>query len=221
MGSKEDGVSGIAEKLREQTFCPFASAARIALGPEWDDGIDFDENVARISDSLNDFLLRLRDKNLHGFICSVRCDQATSLPEVARSFATFLETLVRTDLGNDCLLKDVEHVAWRFYFRGEPIFLNVFAPCYRVLHPKYLQTGESFLVFFQPDVSFDYCGVHQGARAVKSSIRARFAREGMPYDGSMIDDRIEARLYVSPASLGDAPVRWWDYLATRSRPSVL
>jgi hypothetical protein len=41
-------------------------------------------------------------------------------------------------------------------------------------------------------------------------IRNSFENAGKPYDVNLIDQRIEAFLYIMPLQIGDPPIRWWE-----------
>ena len=63
---------------------------------------------------------------------------------------------------------------------------------------------------FQPEFAFDLCGITQASKIEKVFIRSRFREAGRPYNGELVDNRLEALLYISPQQLTDPPIRWWE-----------
>jgi FPC/CPF motif-containing protein YcgG len=148
---------------------------------------------------------------MHGFVSEIVIGLgARSFEDVRRGFRSYLNGLADHD--EDCrrtLNGDKLRSKWQFSFAGMQMFLNVFAPCYEQPHSKFIASDDSFWVLFQPEFSFGLCGVDSSRGELKQQIREKFSSCGMPYNGEMIDRRIEALLYMFPQRITDDPVRWW------------
>lgn len=185
----------------------------MAFSRAWSIGQSYAENVGRISADLTRYASRSQRLRLQGYACEVSADAAelASVDGTARSFARFLASLA-SSLGESIDLDGVDQPGWQSTFAGDRYFLNVFSPCYPRNHSKHLETSDRFVVFFQQESSFDYCGINSTQHGTKEAIRQAFADAGMAYDGDLVDQRVEAELYVFPLHVGDAPVKWWHHL---------
>jgi hypothetical protein len=200
------------ERLRAETRCPFAKAAKVWFGPDWLPKLGWSGNVARHAVELRLFAERAATERYHGFASEVRIGpRAVDFESVRAGFRDYLGSLAEAD--PDCarsLAADLTVKEWQFEFSGVRMFLNVFAPCYPQPHSKRLQSENAFWVFFQPEFAFDLCNIDPRSVATKQRIREAFAAAGMPYNGSQIDARLEAFLYMFPVDPAGEPVRWWD-----------
>ncbi|HMJ79385.1 MAG TPA: YqcI/YcgG family protein [Iamia sp.] len=194
------------EAIRARTHCPFAPSASITFGP----GLDVDRDLARVAEALARYTAALAPGSSSGFVLGVRgaCDSVADAGQLLNRLLLGLARAERQDAGW-CWGPNVESPTWQFEYGGVKMFVNVFGPCYPASHSKHAEWDEGIIVFFQPESSFDDCGVHPGRRDLRRSIRRRFAEAGQPYSGPLIDRRVEALLYVFPVGLDDAPVRWW------------
>jgi YqcI/YcgG family len=200
------------KKLVESTSCPYAATAKVHFGPPWHKDKSFEDNIQRIAIDLAEFCEFAFRKKYHGYV--VNLNLGTSVQDfsvVKKTFCRFLFGLnSRDSQASNCMQKQFLSRDWQFEFAGVKLFANVFAPCYSINHTKYVESTEEMFVFFQPEFSFDFCGINPKNRHTKEYIRHIFAEHGKPYDGELIDQRIEALLYMFPKRLGDDPVYWWE-----------
>ena len=145
-------------------------------------------------------------------------DRAPDFETSKHLLRSTLITLNKVDPGrSDCMDRDPSSQGWQFEFDGVGLFVSLFAPCYPELHPKYSYNVDKVFIFFQPEVSFDFCGINQGNQNAKEHVRELFQNSGRPYNGQMIDRRIEGFLYMTPLGLTDPPVRGGIDLSLRRR----
>ncbi|WP_372517247.1 YqcI/YcgG family protein [Mycobacterium hackensackense] len=192
------------------TKCPFAKNASVVFGPTWNRRCSFKGNVARHAVELRRFSRVLERDRLHGFVVKVGMRHRNpSFEGVRRTFREYLRALAETDLScKESMEANLLSPDWQFTHSDTRYFLNVFASCYNPPHSKYIPTRYGFYIFFQPERSFDFCG-RASLEEVKYHIRTAFARANMPYNGDLIDRRIESFLYMFPLQPFDSPVRWW------------
>lgn len=198
-------------KLSSITKCPYARSASVVAAPDWDYSVGLEENAASHARAIAAFAERVESERLHGFVAKVGTSHAAPDFEAVRvGFRGYLMALAGTDrtCAESMLNQDFMSTDWQFTHSSMRFFLNVFSSCYPQPHSKYCDVDNGFLVFFQPEVSFDYCG-GQPLDVAKHAIRARFASAGMPYDGDRIDRRIEALLYMFPIEPFGEAVAWW------------
>lgn len=201
-------------KIAEKTFCPFARGAHIAYGPEWEVRRSFGVNMDSNAAALTQFRQLAEQEAFHGFVSEVYLPVALRSFEGIRClFAVFLQELSSRDpSGGSCMQEEIGRRGWQFEYCNLRLFGNVFAPCYEEWHPKYSYNQDYAFFFFQPEGAFDLCGISRDQKAEKDAIRERFRRGGRPYNSDLIDQRIEALLYMSPLQIADPPVRWWEDL---------
>ena len=194
----------------EQTLCPFARAALIVYGPVWERNLTEAENVRRNALALEDFCRSAPSEKFHGVVLEIGINtEKADFDEIKLTFRRILTTLNSLDPKLSRCLDDLsEEPGWQFEFAGLRLFCNVFAPCYRPQHSKYSYTTGEMFIFMQPEISFDYCGINRNNRSTKQAIRDAFAEAGRPYDGSLVETRVEAWLYIFPLEVGDSPVKW-------------
>jgi len=198
------------EALRLSTLCPYAARARVAYGSAWDDGESRDANLRRTASAFAAWAAMARENRSHGFVLEVGLSAASDFEQVRRAFGDTLLRLNEHDPAHSsCMRRPIEAAGWQYEFGGLRLFVNVFAPCYPTRHSKHVEAERRFYVFFQPEFSFDLCGVNSANRGAKETVRRIFRDAGCPYDGAVIDRRIEAHLYMFPLDPGDDAVRWW------------
>jgi hypothetical protein len=204
-------MANVFEILKSATYCPFAKGAVVEFGPEWCRERTWCENIEEHAKALSDFADTGELRKQHGFAAEVVIGpDALDLEGVRQGFKRYLFSLAKHDEDcSRCLQQDKLSEAWQFRYSGVRFFLNVFAPCYDAPHSKFIKTSESFWVFYQPEYSFDLCNIDRTKLRTKDRIRAVFAQHGMAYSGALIDQRIEALLYMFPQNGEDEPVRWW------------
>lgn len=206
MSEQYDGF----DELARVTKCPFAKKARVVYGPDWCADLALEQNALRCANALEKFGARIEDERLHGLVVKVGTASVNpSFEEVRSAFGEFLFALGATEVScGKCMTSDFLDLDWQFSHSGTRYFLNVFASCYTPPHSKHAYVQRGFYVFFQPERSFDFCA-GSSRKDVKLKIREQFARSGMPYDGTQIDRRIEALLYMFPLEPFGDPVVWW------------
>lgn len=192
------------------TKCPFARKARIAFAPDWMPDQVYEDNIRAHGKALGAFVERVDSERLHGFLAKVSIENmAADFETVRKGFAHYLFALARTDDScHESMSRDYLHRGWQFTYSGMRMFLNVFASCYPPAHSKFCDVSNGFYVFFQPERSFDFCG-SRPLSEFKFEIRRRFSAAGMPYNGDLIDQRIEALIYMFPIDPDGEPVEWW------------
>lgn len=200
-------------EVQNTTLCPFARDARIAWASSWRKEQTDDVNFARIGEDLAAFCSSAQSDKMHGFVMAIDAgpDGLSDIDSVARRFAESIAALDRCDGGGGLDRTAVDQVGWQWEYAGLRLFLNVFAGCYEPWHPKHLPTADMMILFAQPSFSFDLCRANSDQTSVKEFIRKRFATAGRPYDGQLIDRRVDSVHYMSPAHLGDEAVRWFDH----------
>ncbi len=197
--------------VQASTLCPYAKAARIVHGAAWRPSEGDADNWRRNAAALAAWAGTAELRRSHGFVIEIDEPEATSFARARERLKTGLMELSAHDpAASSCMNGPFETQDWQFQFAGLRLFVNVFAPCYRLGHSKHTGDPRRMFLFFQPEHSFDLCGVNSLNRPAKEFVRSRFREAGMPYDGELIDGRIEACLYMFPLAVGDEPVRWWD-----------
>lgn len=199
------------ETLRTSTYCPFALKAKVWRLPEWDASDRYEGNIHKQAESLAEFAQVCKSERYHGCAARLPVDDHSNFENVKAQFHRYLVQLALNDIScAQAMAGDFLAPTWQFEFRNIRMFLNVFGACYSKQHSKYAPVDSSFLVFFQPESSFDLCGTNSITKKTKQEIRDRFARAGMPYNGEQIDQRIESLLYMFPVDHNSPPVRWWE-----------
>lgn len=198
------------ETIRQTTLCPYAARASISYGPEWVEQLPADTNWDRNAASLADWASRAFETRSHGHVMELGTEHADDFDQVRRTLRlTLTELSSRDPAESQCLAQNLDDPGWQFDFANLRLFVNLFAPCYPVGHTKHSPvTGRVFL-FFQPEFSFDFCGINPQNTAAKEFVRQRFREAGSPYSGELIDRRQEAYLYMFPLNPEGEPVRWW------------
>jgi len=195
----------------ENTLCPY-SDRESRIGPAWNDAVTFAENIQSNAIELERFFNTFFQLQSHGYVMEVKSQAVvTNLYQFARLFYKILVALSDVDPNkSNCLESTIDSVGWQYEFCGFRTFITAFAPCYTKRHPRYSYSTELSYLFFQPEKSFSFCGVNSKNRKAKELARQRFKEAGRPYDGRLIDRRVEAWLYILPDEIGDPPIEWWD-----------
>lgn len=199
------------QRMVGQTYCPYAKTAKVWYGPPWNIDATYSENIGSHAVALQQFAPVAKAQRYQGFVSEIVIGpEAKHFGAVKRAFRDYLYALASTDSScRRCMEEVSSDKSWQFEYAGLRMFLNVFAPCYAAPHSKRVGVEDRFFIFFQPEYSFDLCGINPQNRIAKTQIRAAFAGAGMPYNGGAIDARIEAELYMFPLGPSDPPVRWW------------
>jgi hypothetical protein len=203
-------------KLRHMSPCTFAERAKLWGSPDWREDRSVEWNVEMISPYLAIFAKAAEREGLDGFVVgSGRAAEVGGMGALAQWFARVLESFIRNDPGSRVAdaFAGVDRPGWQFSFRGTRMFVSVFSSLYADTHPRYSPSGT--YIVFQPEASFDAHRIganHPSSRTVKQSIRNKFRELGYAYPGELIDERVEAHIYLLPRWPEDAEVSWWTLL---------
>ena len=200
------------ERIVTATSCIYAPSAKLWGSPEWDSQATLKDNVNYFKPYLIRFTKSAQAEGLDSFVVELS-DQAaaSSMPALASRFREFLQTLVEVDPAvNRSFRGPVDRPGWQFTFNGVRLFISVFSPVYLDSHPRHSPSGA--FVVFQPETSFDHYSIGSAfpqSRKAKERIRSEFIAHNKWYPGNLIDERIEARLYILPRSEDDHENEWW------------
>jgi FPC/CPF motif-containing protein YcgG len=197
------------------TRCPFANKAKLWGSYEWDMAKSLEDNVINSIPTLIRFVRCAEQEELDGFVFEVYGEEySNTFPDMCRTVKKTLNLLSNLDPVNEnCMRGDLLSKDWQFSFSQQRFFVSVFAPCYPENHCRYSHNPKSIFLFFQPEFSFDVHGIHKdnsNRHKIKNKIRKSFAEVGSAYDVELVNQGIEAYLYIMPLRVGDKPVRWWD-----------
>lgn len=198
------------KKIIENTYCPHANKSFI-MGKKWNieysDELNIENQIKDIVNFSNTFI----ENKLYGYVLEVASKtQISTLEQTSKKFYNILKILNKCDpCKSNCLELEKENEKWQFEFNNMRTFLTVFSPCYNEKNPRFSYDKNIMYIFFQPEKSFTMAGVSRKNMQAKLDTRKKFADNGRPYDGDLIDKRIEAWLYISPYNIGDEPVKWW------------
>lgn len=198
------------EATKRSTLCPYAAQARISYGPAWCDDDTKLVNWDRIAAALAEWATTAEVERSHGFVVEIGHPAAGNFDHVRTLMRGVLQSISERDPAlSTCMSGRFEDPEWQFEFAGLRLFVNLFAPCYPPGHGKHTDTPGRIYLFLQPEYAFDLCGITPENRAAKERVRRRFREAGSPYNGEMIDGRLEAYLYMFPLKPTDEPVKWW------------
>jgi FPC/CPF motif-containing protein YcgG len=174
-----------------------------------------EDNVINSIPTLIRFVRCAEQEELDGFVFEVYGEEySNTFPDMCRTVKKTLNLLSNLDPVNEnCMRGDLLSKDWQFSFSQQRFFVSVFAPCYPENHCRYSHNPKSIFLFFQPEFSFDVHGIHKdnsNRHKIKNKIRKSFAEVGSAYDVELVNQGIEAYLYIMPLRVGDKPVRWWD-----------
>jgi FPC/CPF motif-containing protein YcgG/NTP pyrophosphatase (non-canonical NTP hydrolase) len=197
-----------------ETACSFARNAHLWGAPAWNSAASIRENAAIIAPYLISFTKCAQYEGLDSFIIQAKGEfLSDDMPAISRSFNSLLHALVEIDpTENDCLETRVDRLGWQFVFNQVRIFITVFSSIYQQSSPRYCSTGT--YIMLQPETSFDKCSIGRAypqSAATKVKIRNEFARQGFDYPADLIDQRIEASLYILPREANDKDCEWWRF----------
>src|SRR3954451_15096581 len=137
------------QKIVGQTYCPYAKAAKIWYGPLWDMGATYFKNIESHVIGLRQFVQVAKAQCYHGFVSEIVIGpEARDFGAVKRAFRQYLYSLASTDSScRRCMEEVCSDKYWQFEYADVRMFLNVFAPCYEVLHSKRAEVDDRFFVF--------------------------------------------------------------------------
>lgn len=199
--------------LIEKSLCIFANQARLWGAPDWDTAKTTSFNIDAAMPYLVMFAKAAPQEDLDGFLMQVPSPRGqTFIDGMARRLRELLVGLANRDPGtNRTFLNRVDVPGWQFEFNGLRMFVMVFSDGYPIDHLRYCDEGS--FVLFQPERSFDSFGIghdYRDSARRKAAIRSRFTNAGMSYPTHLIDERVEAALYLLPTEAdSQEPVAWW------------
>lgn len=196
--------------IRDNTYCPFAPAARLWGARDFDRGISLRENLVRSLDPLLSFTRAARWERLDGFVFSFPADLfGRNMDQLSVLLKTVLGFLSEHDPDNPRTLEREQVIAsdWRFRFFGEDFFVPVFSPLYSHGHSRHTyDVQDTVFILMQPDSSFHF-RMGDNKQQTRSQIKRRFMEGMQSYDTSEL---IEAHRFLLPTGEHDEPVRWYD-----------
>jgi FPC/CPF motif-containing protein YcgG/NTP pyrophosphatase (non-canonical NTP hydrolase) len=195
------------------TACTFAPVARLWGAPTWDTKRSLVDNVHQLTPYLIRFTKCAKMEGLDSFVVEMRGMPMgdKGMHVLTARFRELLYTLSSEDpIVNRSFRGPVDRPGWQFSFNGVRLFISVFSGIYPKTHPRHSADG-TFIVF-QPETSFDHCSVGSAfpqSGDIKQRIRDEFISRDIWYPADLIDERIEARLYIFPRAEGDHESEWW------------
>jgi NTP pyrophosphatase (non-canonical NTP hydrolase) len=175
--------------VRRRTPCPYAKEARLWGAPVWDEKRSLFRNVDSIFPFFLSFTKAARLESLDGFVVALGNVDPEPSP------------MHLTTIGDK---------GWQFAFNGLRLFISVFSPLYPRNHPRW--SPKVTFITFQPEQSFDFHQIGSTfpeSAANKKLIRDSFTHSGFWYPADVIDERIEAAIYLLPRFSDDRDVLWW------------
>ncbi|MGC4956750.1 YqcI/YcgG family protein [Actinomadura citrea] len=201
------------EAVRSKTLCTLAERAKLWGAPRWRKDLTDGPNVEALVPYLSIFAKAAEREGLDGFVVAPCKEvEADGMSGLATWFRGFLELLCQNDPrpSGANSFAGVDHPGWQFSFHGVRMFVSVFSTVYPVNHPRHSESGPH--VLFQPETSFGSHGIgagHPPSERIKQAIRRRFAEAGLTYPAEVIDQRVEAAIYLLPRWDGDTDAQWW------------
>jgi NTP pyrophosphatase (non-canonical NTP hydrolase) len=196
-----------------RTACTFAPTARLWGAPVWDEKISVVENARRCIPYLIRFTKCAKLEGLDSFVIEMDDLPAGEygMSALTARFRELLHELASQDpMLNRSFRGPVDRPGWQFSFNGVRLFISVFSGVYAADHPRH--SPNSTFVMLQPETSFDHCSVGSAfsqSDGIKKRIRDEFISRDISYPADLIDERIEARLYILPRSEADNESEWW------------
>lgn len=202
------------QRIIDMTQCPFAAYSKLWGLPDWDPSKSVADNARASAPTFLRFERVALPERLDGLILEVKdTELCKTLNQVCATFREILEVWGQSDpSGCNCMTENLLHPDWQFRFSQTRYFVSVFAPCYPHNHPRFSCQSDAMFLFLQPEFSFDFHGIHSANRElarIKSQIRGKFSMHGSGYSGKLVDDRIEALIYILPIGKDDQPIHWW------------
>lgn len=200
------------DRIVRSTACPFAPKALLWGAPAWRPSETFERNVSRLALQFRHFFAASQTQPLDGLVVEVSHPFACgSMKALAESFGHLLWMLVAMDgVPNPSFEGDFLVPGWQFELQTVRFFISVFSPLYSTNHQRF--SSEGTFVMFQPEESFRHHrvgGPYRNARIVKQQVRRDFAARGIDYMTSLIEERVEAPIYLLPRFPDDGDANWW------------
>jgi len=198
--------------IRRRTRCPYAKEARLWGAPAWDDKYSLSRNIDSMFPFFLSFTKAARLESLDGFVVAVKKPKGgESMVALAAWFRQFLDALGHVDPELSPMRSAaIGEPGWQFAFNGLRLFISVFSPLYARNHPRW--SPKTTYVMFQPEQSFDLHEIGSSfpqSATQKQSIRDAFTQSAFWYPANVIDERVEAAIYLLPRFPDDYDVVWW------------
>lgn len=196
---------------------------------DFDISKSIEDNVSSSVPMLLQMLKRGEVEGFDGFVLEVRkrsdCgDFNSDVHEFAEVVSRVLCTISDMDpTGEKSVRKSYIHdKAWHFVFAGFPIFVTTFSPCYSSTSSRYVYGADqnSAFILLQPEYSFlrhdlppDTASTNwENPSTIRDRIRVSFLKAGQGYDIPYTIHYPASEHIVKPLKIGDAVVRWWEFL---------
>lgn len=202
-------------RLVHRTACPYARNARIIYAPPWEPQLSVEENTARAVPFLDLFVAHSATLCLDLFVMEVRNDPAVGdIGAMAQVLYRILGTLSQADPARvEQLTEGITTKEWDFVYRGERLFVPVFAPFYSANHPRYSHVPGSAYLVFQGDGSFKRRRIssrNPNRKQLTADIARLFLNGGFTYEVTLVTHPFKAARYLKPLRLSDEPIYWWE-----------
>lgn len=205
--NKETAFSGFL-KLKDVVQCPFAKAAVIVDHMEWDQTINFSENLKVLANSLDIFINRCEDYRLDAFLVTAPSSYSLSPAMLGEFLRRILFHLSENDpSGLSALKEDLSDPAWRYRYSCMKFFISTFSPCYGPDSSRSTHGIDQTIIIFQPKSSFERTLSTRKTtkRTQHQYIRDKFCMAGIPYN---LRD-LEWQRFVFPYNYQDKAIEWW------------
>lgn len=211
-----EDINDVFRTIQDETLCPFAKSAVITFARPIAAEISIPEAAQQLYEDIATYV--------RGGITVAPDGLAVALPNTVigndfKSLTSGFNSLYRALKINDgtdeesITTEDVEDPGWQLTISGQRLFTIIFSSLYPADNPRHIHEPNITFVFFQPVQSFNSRipsdKDSMEFRKLKESIRFRFAKAGLAYDGSINDDPREAAKYLSPQRLGSQAIEWW------------
>ena len=142
---------------------------------------------------------------------------AADLDDWCQWVAKLLQELACADHSCATWLNGIEGDGWEFRVCGVSLFVMVLSRLYPSDHPRHSPTPGVGYVLFQAEESFRRRGISSsmtGRRRLSNLVRRNFAEEGLPYSAEWTQLVKKPYRFLRPIQDDDAPIAWWNALAT-------
>lgn len=129
----------------------------------------------------------------------VKIDSVNDLVEHFKKLMYYLNDNLGTD-------NELEVPNWRFIFNNTSFFVIVMSDIYTRDSTRWYPDGH--VILFQPEHSFHRQIPRSKRKAVITSIRKIFAKQGADYS-EIVEDALEPQKYIFPLTKNDELINWW------------
>jgi len=198
--------------LKNNIECPFAKRSKLWGSPDWVLTKSLEDNVAALTQSLNNFVKISALEKLDGYVIAAPEEYGASLENLSKFTKEVLTELNTLDPARSKIMdQDIEDSNWQFSYGGINLFVITFGTCYPKSNSRYTWNNDQTYIFLQPEHSFGSANIPKGsAIQIRKSIRSAFKNNQRDYyDSKIIDAPSEAIKYVKPLKMGDRHIEWW------------